>query len=514
MRTTLHELLLPTPPWVLGLATAAALLIAHGAPAGTYVGVMVVGYLLAAAAANPAVGVLAMFPLLYVLPQTPQAIGWREGGYAAVLAVVFVRTVFSPEISRLRQALLHRLVIVGVVTVLFVGTNFAVAIGNNVSPGEWARGLIPFVLVLNFMPIFLLLRRKPEILPWLFGSVAVLMLMLAGLVIAEYVGERLWEPQWYIRDGDNLRKIPAEQAGAYGQAVLGPYLERVTLRVQKSTDALLPLAIVAGFVAFVFRRGWVGWVSLTGAACALVAVLMTYTRSMLLSAGVVLVGVFFWLGWLHRAALRRYLAGAALLTVIGTVTITMFGMEGVYLNRLLMLAHTSKLLLPESAGEWVERGMARAIAVPTVDAFEQDVNVTTRLEEYTIAWRCFLEAPLAGKGLGVKHEMQFTTGFGNVLKQRVGYIHNWPLYALMTGGLMGFVLYALVLLGPIRTALRARVEIEEVTGAVLLWSISLLAIYALFFAVFRLISFNMVLAAAWGIALAARYGDQDRQCAA
>lgn len=126
--------------------------------------------------------------------------------------------------------------------------------------------------------------------------------------------------------------------------------------------------------------------------------------------------------------------------------------HAVYLNRVLMLVHTSKLLLLESVRNWVQESMSRVMAVPLeANVFEQDANVTTRLEGYAIAWRYFLEAPLAGKGLGVKHEMEF---------------------------------------------------------------ILLLAIYALFFAVFRLTSFNLLLAAAWGIALAARYRDEDCQCAA
>ena len=42
-----------------------------------------------------------------------------------------------------------------------------------------------------------------------------------------------------------------------------------------------------------------------------------------------------------------------------------------------------------------------------------------------------------------------------------------------------------------------------------IWSgLALLAIYALFFAVFRLLTFNLLLAAAWGVALSSRFLQQ------
>lgn len=46
------------------------------------------------------------------------------------------------------------------------------------------------------------------------------------------------------------------------------------------------------------------------------------------------------------------------------------------------------------------------------------------------------------------------------------------------------------------------------THAVIWSGLALLAIYALFFAVFRLLTFNLLLAAIWGVALSSRFLQQ------
>ena len=456
-----------------------------------------------------------MFPLLYTLAQTPQTIGLHEAAYAVLLIGLFGREVFSFKIFRLPRPLLRSFAIGGTFILIFVVLNFATATANDVSLAEWTRGFIPFVFLLNFLPVFLILRRKPALLPWLIASVGTLMLLLSGLVIVYYVGERLWEEQWYIRDGGILRRISADQAGLLGKEALGPYLERVTLKIQKSTDALIPLAVICGFLVFIFRRDRIGWISLAGASFALVAVLMTYTRSMLLSCGVVIVAIFFWLAYSHRERLKFAFYGALLLAFVGVTTITLFGMEGIYFHRLLMLAKTSKVLSSDVARSISEKWLSEPVATPASreDPYEKDVNVTTRLEEYKIAWRFFLEAPIVGKGVGIQHDIEFVTSSDNVLKQRVGYVHNWPLYALMTGGLIGIALYSFILIGPIPTVLRHPSQ-ETTVNVLLVWGIVLLTFYGLYFAVFRLITFNLLLAIAWGVALAARYPENNQPCVA
>ena len=126
--------------------------------------------------------------------------------------------------------------------------------------------------------------------------------------------------------------------------------------------------------------------------------------------------------------------------------------------------------------------------------------MTTRLEEYRIARGRFVEYPLLGDGLGAKHTIEFK-GPEGMVEQQVAYIHNWPLYFLMVTGGIGFLAYTWVLLAPAfirpRSIRHGCMEFTVLRAVVLT-----MAIYGLFFAVFCLITFNLLLAAAWGVVLA------------
>jgi predicted membrane protein len=96
--------------------------------------------------------------------------------------------------------------------------------------------------------------------------------------------------------------------------------------------------------------------------------------------------------------------------------------------------------------------------------------------------------------------MRWETSNGESFTQWVAYIHNWPLYILMVGGLLGIITYALILLGPILFRVTS-VRVESTHWTILRSVVMTMAIYGLFFAVFRLITFNLLLATAWGIIL-------------
>jgi O-antigen ligase len=129
-----------------------------------------------------------------------------------------------------------------------------------------------------------------------------------------------------------------------------------------------------------------------------------------------------------------------------------------------------------------------------------DENVTARLEEYKIAWGKFQSAPLFGNGLGTKHRIRYAVGFGKTIEAYVGYVHNWPLYMLMVSGMTGCVTYTIVLLGPLVIS-RLRKKHLSSYGVFVVVTVTLLAVYGLFFAVFRLVSFNLLLAVVWAITL-------------
>jgi len=91
---------------------------------------------------------------------------------------------------------------------------------------------------------------------------------------------------------------------------------------------------------------------------------------------------------------------------------------------------------------------------------------------------------------------------GNVIEREVGYIHNWLLYMLMVSGLVGIAYYAVVLCAPFLLSLIGS-EMPLIVRVLLAGTITFMVVYGLFFAVFRLIPFNLLLAVVWGQTLAA-----------
>jgi O-antigen ligase len=241
----------------------------------------------------------------------------------------------------------------------------------------------------------------------------------------------------------------------------------------------------------------------------------------MLSVVVVIVLFYIYVVFWRRELFARAAKFGLALTGIGFVSIYSFNMQHVWLNRVhtfvlslidILSKTITKFLLPisEKASSYsspifknISDGWCNSFNITRSSNYLNDVNVTTRIEEYRIAWKMFLEHPIFGNGLGVKHEISFATSFGNVLTQKVGYIHNWPLYFLMVGGVVGFALYSYLLFIPLfKNA--SRHDSHDVIYRTLFVGLLTLSIYGLFFAVFRLITFNLLLAVAWGIVSAAK----------
>jgi O-antigen ligase len=111
-------------------------------------------------------------------------------------------------------------------------------------------------------------------------------------------------------------------------------------------------------------------------------------------------------------------------------------------------------------------------------------------------------------GLGYHYEIVQPSADGKMETARLGYVHNFVAYFLMTTGLVGTLAY-LVLIGaaafellkwfrrPLPDPTFAILITMAVTGVVLL-------VDAFFFAVFRLIPFNLYFGAALGILVGLR----------
>jgi hypothetical protein len=284
---------------------------------------------------------------------------------------------------------------------------------------------------------------------------------------------------------------------------------RVTLLCPAATDVLIPLGIVWGFGAAVFStRVRLRKVGACLATLNTTAALFTQTRSMLLTTGIVLFGLCaaaIYSGSLFR---RRATKQAVWLFTLSTCLIIGCGMQSIYFDRLSgLIGSVQRLLISEKAaakpetkpkavrstGGFVVSDMPMT-PEETKAAMPTDVNVTTRFDEYLIGLKMFRESPLLGKGLGVKHTMRFAVGTAedadtNFIEQRVGYVHNWVVYWLMTGGLIGTTLYVAAAGLPLLRLMRMPPDQRWLVVATLATA----ATYGLFFAVFRLLPFNLML---------------------
>jgi len=480
------------PPWVaIASASVAASFLMQEAGGIFLMGIAVAAFIVLLALFSPWFGLLALFPMAFAIRPTPPSIGLQEAFFAVLLAVVFFGAVLR-QLNNYGMGLLLRTFgwfVISMCGLLVI--NLVVAHLNQVSLAEWLRGLVPFLFVLAFVPVAILLGHDRERHFWFGCSVAALTALMVGYIVVYYFANSLWQPYWNLTvDGEVLR-VSEQIAMNHPDSAYGPLLDRITMQVQRSTDAVLPIGMVSGFVVAVLARGALS--TLMGMCLSLVslaAILTTFTRSMLSSAVLVL-GIFalFILVYRRDRLLKMFglvvcLAAAGLVFVIGT------GMDRVWIGRMGWLIESINTLFRIELS-----GVAPELSGVAPD--KVDGNVSTRIEEYRIAWQMFLDHPLLGNGLGVKHEMRWETAEGKSLYQSVGYVHNWPLYFLMVGGVAGLFAYFATLLGPVLLGLSS---LRTESNALIIVRMVLLtmAVYGLFFAVFRLVTFNLILAAAWG----------------
>lgn len=468
-----------SPLYVITGASLTAASIVLGHPASFAFGVFGVLMLVILAFRSPWLGLLAVFPLAFSIRPTPQGIGPQETLFALLVAVVVWKSLADAAASVGWKTLLKLYgKPLGIASILAI-VNLAVAVSHGVILADWLRGLVPFLFIGLFIPVALAIERHPERLRWLGLSIGALIALLVGHVVIYYLANGLHHPYWVIVIDGIPQRIPEALASLHADA-RGPLLDRVTMSIQSATDVLLPVGIVAGLIVAVLasdrRAAILGYAV---SILSLTAVMMTYTRSMLLSALIVM-AIF-----VVRIAFSRHDFSRVIVLVLG-----------------LALVGAGVMAALDIESMWVRRmgSLAEAVFSDGVMADGAASSVTTRLEEYRIAWNRFVEHPLLGNGLGAKHAIQFEGPEGLVM-QHVAYIHNWPLYFLMATGVTGFLIYTWALLAPAFMRPQATSR-ENPTFMVLRGVILTMAIYGLFFAVFRLITFNLLLAAVWGVALA------------
>lgn len=509
-------------PWLTIVCSSfVASLLLQGAGTFFYLGLVGSVLIVAVAVISPWLGLLALYPLLFGIRPTPASIGLQEGVFGLLIVIVFIGAI-GKYIKNYNLLSLIRAygfpLLLGCVLLLI---NLFAAYTNHVSLVDWIRGLIPFCFLLAFIPVAILLGHDQKRQFWFGCSVGAFIALMVGYVVTYYFIHFLWQPYWTINvDGEVLR-VTQKIAANYPGSAIGPLIDRITMTLQRSTDASLPVGVVAGFAVAVLSRGvWSGLAGMSLSIISLIAVLTTFTRSMLLSA-LIAIGVFALLVVLcHREKFWKMLGLLTCMGMAALIFIIATGMGGIWFGRLGWLFESVTLLI-ERAYEFFQATISSLlptqmpaqtndpapaqvpvpaqVPAPTQapESTKVDENVSVRLEEYKIAWQMFLENPFFGKGFGAQHAMSWESSKDVYIHQSVGYVHNWIVYMLMVGGVTGFIAYATTFITPIFlriTSLKSEPALRTITRVIILT----MAIYGLFFAVFRLIAFNLLIAAVWG----------------
>lgn len=500
----------------------------------------------------PWLGLLALFPLGFALEPAPQGIGLREIGFAAICASICLGALKVAWQNGTLGWNARRFAAPVLLIVAFLALNFAVARGNDISLGYWVRGLIPFLFIALFWPIGIFLNEERNRINWLALSLFIMAVLFSAQIMFVYWYEGLYQAVYYLPDGDDFIRTTAPEDPLNPGDKIGPFYYRVTTFLAQSTDALLPLAFSVGYVVSILSPNRnLRWSGLLLTCLGSTAILTTQTRSMLLCAliAVCLFGLVL-LIFQRRHFKRAVLTGIGII-IFSVIMVFAINLDPVWYNRFLQLYYSLGIniyvdalmayvgLVVEwciEAFKYVADSIYRLIhwflnlftssdgtggyvslfseepqveiPAPGIDptVFSGDVNVLTRMEEYRIAFGIFQQQPLTGAGLGVRYDI---LADGQVFKQ-VGYVHNWVFYSLMTGGIGGALIYGSLLMLPALknavTVLRSRksLEPEEADRRLMIFhavwvGLATMTLYGLFFAVFRLISFNLLLAAAIGI---------------
>ncbi|WP_225609841.1 O-antigen ligase family protein [Pseudomonas sp. PDM02] len=484
---------------------------------------------------SPWLGMLTLFPLALALPPAPTTVGLQEFSFAVLLIVIttgtFIECLRSPAARP--HLKLWGLTILAVSTAITI--NLAVALNNNIPLRDWTRGIIPFLFMLNFLPVAVLIGKDGNRIRWIGISIATSIFMLAGFIIFYYFHNDIWRPYWLLSVDDQALRIPEAVASEYADAI-GPMRDRITMSIAQATDALLPVGLVIGVtLASLAQPKAAATTGLLMALSCMIAILITFTRSMLLSS---LLAMFIFLVYLivyRKEVLPKFITTLTALGAAGLIFIYSTGIQDIWIGRMSQLIalptselnitpvdtavepdaliSTTTLSTPEQniSTETTPNDTSTFEAPPAPDNYHsiqpeapsgnkttKDFNISARMDEYKIAWEMFVPRPIMGNGLGVKHEMRWETSDNVSEAKQVAYVHNWPFYMLMVGGLSGLLVYSALLFGPVIFKLSS-IRSEPIHWTLIRMAILTMAIYGAFFAVFRLITFNLLLAVIWGI---------------
>lgn len=219
-------------------------------------------------------------------------------------------------------------------------------------------------------------------------------------------------------------------------------------------------------------------------------------------------GAVVWTAWASRPGgrLRAAALGLAVLCAVGVllsmtrglIAATIAGVTVVALHaawrsgvRASVLAALAAAAGAAGIAAWVELPALSMGGVPMGEYALRRLTDTGTIGERWTEIRAALDvwkhSPVLGQGLGFRYEAAGVLGYRG---ESVAYTHNAAAYFLMTGGVVGFLLYAGLYAAPLRRLFDPRATVWQVAAV---GALVCLGLYSLTSGAFRLFQFNLIL---------------------
>lgn len=436
---------------------------------------------------------LTAIPALFGIPPAPTHVDF---GVLLVILLLFfyvISTYF--EYLYKKNHIFNRGFFIGhAVLVLLVVASYAQSTSHGIFFHNWLRAITPYLVLYLCIPISLSIQDEFKCkMHWLFISFLTLAI-LQSLYINFIFFAKHYSSFYWLKEMDGEKIFNFDGALDVSQ-LLGPFKARITMEVRQATSELLPVSLVCFSAIAVFAKNkLLKAIAAFAMLITLSAILETYTRSMFLAAVLVLmlIGV---VALIKGSRLFiQYISVMLILTVYLIGFIYIFDMADIWIGRF------------NTSVKTISANVSHVDTVPNelnnaaVELQKKDENILVRMRENKIASNIFKQHVLTGAGLGIQHKISFQTKEGEFLHQNVGYVHSIIMYWLMVGGITGLILYLSCFLVPMIMIYRMDAQFY-LFKIISISTLLTLIIYANFFAVFRLITFNLILAVACGISL-------------
>ena len=437
---------------------------------------------------------------LFGIESAPSYIGFGEG-LIILLLFFYVAGTYAQEFLNNSEVFNRGFLIGHVVLALVIIASCFQSVSYGIFFKDWLRAITPFLILYLIIPISITVRSQFEDkLKWLFASFSLLSILLSAYINIIFFKENYYAFYWIkTLDGEKIFNLTGHLDVS---ELMGPFKARITMRIHQSTSELLPVGLVCFSAIAIFGRNKVlKIITIPAMLVTLFAILETYTRSMLLSPAIVLMLLGIVALIMGNKLYKEYIKVMLILFISTLVFVQSFNMGDIWLGRLNSLFRTFAGSVTHDDARTTSGSVTHDDARRRVknQRAQVDENILVRMREYNFALNTFKKHVVIGAGLGVQHKMSFQTSEGNYLHQKVSYVHSWIMYWLMVGGIIGLIFYMSCLLGPLILfyKLDPKFNLFKIISASTLLTLS---IYANFFAVFRLISFNLILAVSCGIA--------------